>query len=219
MLLFAVVLNKPLKRYPVLFYILALLISAAGVYLTLTPNPNPVLRAFAFALQKGHLGFAAFTLVMYIGVFSSSNPLRRILMPVRGELSIIASLLILGHLTPYLSNYLSLAAGLFSLQLNIQFSLIIAFVMLILLIPLTVTSFNVVKKRMGASRWKTIQRFAYLFFGLVFFHLLGYLSVPALNGSINALISMIVYTVIFAVYMVARIRKANLDKRQDQETL
>jgi DMSO/TMAO reductase YedYZ heme-binding membrane subunit len=211
--LFSALCAKPLRAMPWLFYLLAVLIAVAGIYFTLSPPPNQVLRAVVFAIQKGQVGFALFVVVMFVGVFSQDSAVRRALNPVRAELSIVAAILIIGHFTLYLGNYLSLATQLFSRQPSIISSFLIALVMLVLLVILTITSFNAVKRRMDAGRWKGVQRLAYLFFGLIFLHLLGYLMIPVLGGSPGAVLNVTVYTVVFAAYAILRVRKALRDRQ------
>jgi DMSO/TMAO reductase YedYZ heme-binding membrane subunit len=108
-----------------------------------------------------------------------------------------------------------MAGTLFSLRASIIFSLAVALVLLVLLTLLTVTSFNAVKKRMDSGRWKSLQHLAYPFFGLIYFHMLGYLLVPALEGSTRAIIGVTVYAVIFAAYTVLRVRRAVIDRRDN----
>jgi len=208
---------KPLKRVPWLFYLLAILISIGAVYFTLSPSPSQLLRTVVFAVQKAHVAFGFFVVVMFIGVFKRDSRIRRYFNPVRAELSIIASLLALGHLAPYLNNYLSYASRLFSLRPTIVVSFLLAMVLLVLLIPLTITSFNVIKKRMNAGHWKFLQRFSYLFFGLIFFHLAGFLLIPALAGSSAAQLSLSIYATVFIVYAVLRIRRAVIDKKAEKK--
>jgi DMSO/TMAO reductase YedYZ heme-binding membrane subunit len=212
----AVAIRTPLKTFPLLFYALALLVSVAGLYCTLVPSPSPLIRAFAFALQKGHLGFSLFALVMFIGVFANDSAIRRYFNPVRAELSILAAILIAGHFALYLRNYLLLAGDLLSLNLNIQSSLVLALVLMVLLVVLTVTSFNAVKRSMKASTWKAVQKLAYPFFGIVYFHLLGYLLPTALSGSVSAQLNLCAYSVIFVAYAALRIRKALRDREASE---
>jgi len=209
---FAGVCQRPLAHFPALFYVLALLVCIVGIYFTLSPHSSPAVRTITFAIQKGHLGFAFFTVVMFIGVLGHSSSARRYLTPVRAQFSIIAGILIVGHLTPYLGNYLAFIPSLFSLRPSIASSLVIALILLVLLALLVVTSFNAVKKMMDAGKWKTVQKLAYPFFGLVFFHLLGYLMIPVLSGSTSTLVNLTVYCVVFALYVILRIRRAVLDK-------
>lgn len=209
----AVALRNPLRHCPALFYVLAAAICIAGLYLTLAPNPNPFLRSLAFALQKGQIGVSLFAVVMFIGVFDSDTAVRRYFNPVRAQLSIMAAILIVGHLTLYLRNYLFLTASLLPLDLNILISLVLALVLIVLLAVLTATSVNVVKRRLKSSTWKALQKLAYLFFGLVYFHMLGYLLPAALSGSTTALINVVVYSGLFVSYAALRSKKALHDKK------
>jgi DMSO/TMAO reductase YedYZ heme-binding membrane subunit len=209
----AAAIRVPLGRLPLLFYGLACAVSVAGIYLTLFTHPHALIRAFAFAVQKGHLGFSLFAVVMYIGVFDARSPIRRFFNPVRAELSIIAAILIAGHFILYLRTYLVLMGDIFSLRWSILTALAIALILLTLLIVLTVSSFNAVKRKMRPATWKKLQKLAYLFFGLVYLHLLGYLLPPALSGSVTAMTNVAVYSVLFGAYAVLRVRKALRERR------
>jgi len=213
----SVVFRKPIKRFPAVFYIIAILIGVAGYYFTLNPVPNTVMRTFVFAIQKGHVGLSFFTLVMFVGVFDKTSPIRDFFNPIRAELSIMGAILILAHLAPYISNYLKISSSLLLLGVNQMISLVLAFVLLVLLLFLTITSFNAVKRKMSVAAWKRIQALAYLFFGLTFLHLSGFLIIPAIKGSSVALTNLIVYAAIFVGYAVLRIRKAMVDKKTDKD--
>lgn len=217
MTLVAILIRKPLKRFPVVFYVLALLASALGVYFTLYTNPNAAVRAVAFAVQKGHVGFALFAVVMFVGIFSNDSRVRRYFNPVRAELSIMAAILIAGHFCLYLRNYMFVLGDFASVKTNVLFSLIIALVILALLIVLTFTSFNAIKRKMKPKTWKRVQTFAYVFFGLIYLHMLGYLLPAALSGSARAITNVAVYSVIFLVYVVLRTRKAVADKKSKSQ--
>ena len=84
----------------------------------------------------------------------------------------------------------------------------IALGLLVLLLVLGVTSFQGVKRRMSADRWKAVQKWAYPFFGLVYVHLSLMLAPSALGGGASAQESLAVYTAVFGVYAVARIYRA-----------
>lgn len=215
-ILFSLIFHKPLKRFPFVFYLIAAGVAALGMYFTLSPHPSSIIRACAFALQKGQVAFAFFTLVMFIGVFDKDSAVRRLYNPIRAQLSIMGTILILGHLSPYLANYLRMLSSIFSLSVNILFSLMIACVLIVLVVLLAATSFNVIKKQMSSKSWKRVQMLAYPFYALIFFHLLGYLIVPAMNGSMIPLVNLMIYCMVFALYAILRIRKALRDSRQHQ---
>jgi methionine sulfoxide reductase heme-binding subunit len=75
---------------------------------------------------------------------------------------------------------------------------------------LLVTSFQVVKRRMNAARWKGVQRLAYPFYLLTYVHLVLLLAPSAFAGRDTAIVSLVVYTVVVATYAVLRVRRALL---------
>lgn len=214
---FALLFNKLLRKNPIVFYAVALLISAAGIYFTWNPSSLEIVRTVAYAVQKGHLGFSLFALVMFIGVLNQESKIRRMLTPIRAHLSIMGSIFIVGHFIPYLRSYLGMLETLLSLRVTILFSIVIAMILLVLLMLLTITSFDAVKRRVDARNWKSIQKLAYFFFVFVFMHLIGYLIIPALSGSPSALINCAVYGVILVLYIILRVRRSLLDRALEQE--
>ncbi|MCL1798522.1 MAG: ferric reductase-like transmembrane domain-containing protein [Eggerthellaceae bacterium] len=219
----AVLLRRALKKAPVVFYVLAVALCVAAIYLTWNPLPSQVVRSIVFAIQKGHVGFSLFTLVMFIGVFDKASGVRRFFNPVRAELSILASIFIASHFIPYLLNYVALIASIFSLKPNVTLGFVLGIALLILLIPLAVTSFNAVRRRMSASAWKALQRWSYVFFILAYIHAISFLLVPALGGADTAMIANIaLYSVVIVLYCILRSRRALLDKhapKKEQESV
>jgi DMSO/TMAO reductase YedYZ heme-binding membrane subunit len=208
----AYALRKPLQRWPLPFYGIALLVVVVALYFALVPQSSALLRSYASVIQRGQIAMALFALVMYLGVLSDTSNFRRALMPVRAELSILAGIFICGHFIPYLKNYLGMITSLMTLKANVLISLIVAIILLVMLACLMVTSFNAAKRHMTAERWKRIQLLAYPFFGLIYLHLLGYFLTPALQGAPQPLITLAVYTLLFAAYPILRLRKS-LKKR------
>lgn len=212
---------KPLiKRYAVAFYGIALLLDILFVVGRFVTLPGVVNDLVFLSMQKCTLALAFFVVVMYIGIFPKGSKPRNYLMPIRKELSIIACLLTFGHMIMYLMSYAPRMMNNFlGMNISVVASLIISIILLILLVVLGVTSLDVVKKRMSAQGWKRLQRFAYLFFMLVYVHLLLLLLPPALQGGEAAQMSVGVYSVIFIVYAVARIAAGIIEYRSnDTET-
>ena len=206
-------LHKAIEKAPVVFYVLAIAVAIVGIYFTFTPSPGSLLRAIVFAIQKGHVGFAFLVVVMFIGVFDDKSAVHRMLGPIRAELSIIGAVLMAAHFIPYIAGYVRMFGSLASLRVSVLVSLVIAVVILVLLVILAVTSFRAVKRRMSAQSWKKVQRLAYPFFILIYFHLMGYMIVPASSGSMNAIVAIIFYTVIFAAYIILRLRRRSIDAK------
>lgn len=106
--------------------------------------------------------------------------------PIRAELSIIACILCLGHMAVYLGSYLPRLLGNASINSNVAVAFGVAVALFVLLALLGVTSLGIVKRAMSSRRWTRIQRFAYLFFALIFCHLALMLLPAALHGGVAA---------------------------------
>ena len=211
----AVVLRKQIKSHPMVFYVICLVFDALLLANATFGLPTFMREILSVLMRRGGLGTALFVVVMYIGATPRASKVSRWLRPIRAELSIMACILILGHVIIYLMAYVPvLAAGRLP-KTNVLASFVIAMVLLLLLIALGGTSFRFVKRHMKARGWKKLQRCAYAFYALVYAHLVIMLLPAALNGSAVAIENVAVYTIIFAVYAVLRIRRALSDRHQN----
>lgn len=207
------VLRRPIKAAPWAFYGLSVLL-VASLFAGNAGLLGTAWKPLILLLQRCMLPLALFTVVMYIGVFPKDSRVGRWLRPIRAELSIIACILALGHMCLYLSPYLSRAlAGAMGAPMAASF--IISVVLFALLLVLGVTSFDAVKRRMTATRWKNIQRLAYLFFGLAYAHLLFMIAPAALHGGEQATLSVAIYSVVFVGYAVARAARWHVDRARE----
>ena len=208
---FSVACKGPLKAHPGVFYALALVLDALFVVDSFAQLPGVLHDALFVLLHKCTLATALFAVVMYIGAFKRDGRVAQTLRPVRAELSILAWLLSLGHVAVYAASYVTrLASGL--PQANVAAAIAVAFVLLVLLLVLGITSFNAVKRRMSKEAWKRVQLWAYPFFALVYVHLMLMLLPSALRGGAAAQTSVAAYSVVFAGYAVARIVRAARDR-------
>lgn len=210
---FVALFRNAIKARPSAFYVLAAATACFGVYFTYHPVADGFVRAAAFAIQKGQVGFAFLAIVMFAGAFQDGSVVRKALQPIRGELSIIATILMIAHVVPYLASYAGMVGALGSLRPTVIASLGIAVVIIVLLAVLAVTSLQAVKRAMKANSWKRVQWLAYAFFALIFFHMLGYMMVPVAAGSSDASTALAFYGVVYASYAIARVRRAWVDKR------
>lgn len=206
-------LRTPLQRVPPLFYLLACVFCGVSVYLTLVPLQDPLMRSITAYLQQGNIPFSLFALVMFAGVFKEGGKLWQAFRPLRAELSILASILICGHIIPYLYNYASSFTSLASIKTAVLLSLAISLILVALLIPLFITSFPSIKKRMKTINWKRVQWLAYPFYALIYLHILGFLLPLTLRSNVTETISLVIYTLIFGSYAVLRIRASVVQKR------
>lgn len=158
---------------------------------------------------RSALSTALFAAVMYAGAVPNGSKLMKAVMPIRGELSIIASILTLGHNISFGLTYFRL---LFTqpdcLPVNQLLAAICSLVMLCIMLPLFITSFKCVRKKMKGSSWKKLQRLAYGFYALIYIHVLLLTLPGAQKGNGSYLLTVVVYSVVFLTYGALRVRKA-----------
>jgi len=211
--LFAWLCARPLKQYPKLFYIAAVVISLLVSFCTFSGITNEFADWFLtwvwFLFSRGTFATALFVVVMYTGTLpNGSAPIKK-LMPIRAELSIIASILTLGHNISYGKTYFLL---LFTQPDRLPIAQLTAAVLSILMIgimlPLMIISFPSVRRKMNGRRWKRLQRSAYVFYAMIYFHVL-LLTIPAaLAGRAGYTLTVLSYSVVFLGYAAMRTRKA-----------
>lgn len=198
-----------LKIHAGIFYIGAAVISIAVFLLGFMPMPlfvkNNILGIFA----KGSFGTAMFVVVMYAGALPKGNKLIAPLMKIRGELSITAAIFVLCHNFTYGMTYFKMLfikpKALSATQLT---AAIISLVLIIIMLVLTVTSFQAVRKKMPAKKWKQLQRTAYVFYGLMYVHIM-LINIPYARLGLGTYIAnVVIYSIVFLGYAAMRIAKA-----------
>ena len=207
--LFIYFLKDSLKKYANIFYIGAAVISIAVFLLEFLPMhlfvKNNILGIFA----KGSLGTAMFVAVMYTGALTKGNKLIAPLMKIRGELSITASILVLCHNFTYGMTYFRMLFTKTSLLSATQLAAaVISLVLIAIMIVLTVTSFPSVRKKMQAKKWKQLQRTAYVFYGLMYVHIM-LINIPYARLGLGMYVAnVVIYSIVFLGYAAMRISKA-----------
>lgn len=207
--LFIYFLKDSLKKYANIFYIGAAVISIAVFLLEFLQMPlfvkNNILGIFA----KGSLGTAMFVVVMYTGALPKGNKLIAPLMKIRGELSITAAILVLCHNFTYGMTYFRMLFTKTSLLSATQLAAaVISLVLIAIMLVLTVTSFPSVRKKMQAKKWKQLQRTAYVFYGLMYVHIM-LINIPYARLGLGMYIAnVVIYSIVFLGYAAMRIAKA-----------
>lgn len=211
-LVIAFPLGTALKRFPWVFYAVALVLTLGYVALRELFPRNDLVQAAMPLFQKGYLSVWLLAIVMWTGVLDEGTAMRKRLQPIRGELSILSFIFILAHLVIYLDVYLPRFGSLFGTRSNVGVSLVFAMVLAVLFLVLTVTSLHAVRNRMSAHGWKRLQRFSYVMVVLVFVHVVFVLGRSAFSGDFNAsTLSIIVYGAVIVVYAVLRVLKWRRD--------
>jgi len=197
--LFFIVFAKSVKKHskiyytvfsiPFFLYLIPTVIGWCGVEMTFSfvrvPVIGEIVRDY---IHMGSLGHPLLIIIMYMGALNVRNPHVKKLMSIRKEISIISGFPVLTHsIVRVINNFMPslkyftdhaeymdnprvtsvLGAGISS------FSLVLGIVLLVLFIPLWVTSFDSVRKRMNAVKWKQLQRWSYALYAMMFIHAIG----------------------------------------------
>ena len=64
-----------------------------------------------------------------------------------------------------------------------------------------------IRKKMKAKTWKSLQRTAYLFYALIYVHVMLIMVPVALSKNTTYIINVAVYSIVFITYAVMRIKK------------
>ncbi len=216
--LFAFLCKKAIKKYPTIFYIAAAVISVAVTFIDLRSLPTAA-QSIVELFSRGVFATALWCVIMWLGALPNGSAPMKALMPIRGELSIFAAILTLGHnigfgktyfvrmfTTPESMKPTPLAAGTLSL------------IMLIIMLPLTILSIKSLRKKLSAKLWKRIQRAAYLFYAMIYVHVIILFLPSAKLGRLEYQISVVAYSIVFITYAVCRVYKAVTKKKTANKT-
>ena len=197
--------ENSIRKHAVIWYCSAFIISLLCLFL---PDSVPFWLSTLVTgyISRGTVATALFILVMYARVLPPKSRLFRTLMSLRAPLAIMASFMILLHNGTYFIHYYQNVA-----KRNIPMSLpeIIAAgcttMMLVLLIPLTITSFTSIRKKMKGGTWKKLQRLSYIFYGLIYLHVFCLFGLQIAKGNRAYQIELAIYTAIFGIYLICRV--------------
>lgn len=202
--------NSIKKNYKV-YYVLASFITALiSIYEVLRIVSHPKLNGLILTIEKafinGNVAVSFFILVMFAGALNTRREIGKKLMSIRAELAILGSILILPHGIVYLVRFFVLKlpkilAGKTNSTLYLVY-ISIGIIAFIIMLPLFVTSFKNIRKKLTGLRWKKLHRWSYIFYFLIYVHII----LSLLNGKID-FIKIIAYTFIFVVYALMKFIK------------
>jgi len=152
-------------------------------------------KPFVTPFFKGFVGFAFFYIVMITGALNPKWKLTKKLRSVRAPYSILGFVLLLAHPLNY-------AAEVLSKQRDIPYFGIAAF---LVIIPLFITSYMMIRKRMKPQTWVKLQKWAYLSYALILVHLVVNASSPQ---------NRIVAILLFIPYIGLKFHKEFIAKRE-----
>ncbi len=159
-------------------YFAAIIISSFAIM-------NSTNDAFAI-INSGFLGLSFFIVVMFTGAFTKGSSPNRKLRSVRNTYSILGFIFISAHAYFYILEAITYVTP-------IEIYGLIAY---ILIIPLTLISFQSIRKSMVTSKWIRYHRLAYLIYALIWVHLI--IVAPVDYG--------IVYSLMFGLYIFLKLK-------------
>jgi DMSO/TMAO reductase YedYZ heme-binding membrane subunit/uncharacterized protein with FMN-binding domain len=217
---FAFCCRKPLKEHSKIFYVSAIVISVLISTLNFRGLPN-FLNNYVIALfSRGALATALWCVVMWAGAFPNGSKPIKAIMPIRGELSIFTAILTLGHNIGFGKTYfVRLFTDVEKMSTNQVVASILTIIMLLIMLPLTVMSFPTVRKKFDPKLWKKIQRLAYVFYALIYTHVMVLCVPQAKLGREGYLFSIAMYSLAFIGYAIFRIKKYLTVKKRIKESV
>lgn len=207
-----------IKKHSNLSYIIASLISIALIVTTYSGvilNAPSWLKDYVLPVfTKSSLATSIFVVVMYTGAFKNGSKAIKFLMPIRAQLSIIGCILALAHNIVYgKTHFVKLFTNPSSMSTNMIIAAIISIVLIVIMLPLMVTSFSKVRKKMKPKSWKKLQQLAYVFYGLIYVHVMIIMIPLAKKGITEYRVNVLTYSIVFLTYGAMRIRKALLKNK------
>lgn len=193
-----VLLAKSIKKHSALYYtlfaipfVLVALPSLASLFgiemqgFVRIPFLGEIIRDY---IHMGTFGHPLLIIIMYIGALDLKHKPVKKLMSIRKELSIISGFAVFSHSLIRVINsvpgsfkffannaeYMAETKVVSELGAGISsFSFLLGILMLIIFIPLWITSFDGVRKRMGNLKWKKFQKWSYVLYATLFIHAMG----------------------------------------------
>lgn len=178
--IFAFYKDKFIRKHNIKLYILAVIFSLISFILRYKLKLTE-------PFTQGYLGLAFLYIVMITGALKNKSKLQIKLMSVRREYSIIGFIFISSHGLKYFIEFLDNTR-------KIEWFGLIPY---LIMVPLFITSFLIIRKMFKYQTWKIIQRFAYIAYILIFIHLIIVSKAP----------NLIVYILLFVPYIVLKIYK------------
>lgn len=205
--------RKFIKKHSILCYIvtgiISLLIIITSYSGAISSFPPFIKNNIIPLFTKSTFATSIFVVVMYTGALKNGSKLMKILMPIRAELSIIASILTLAHNISFgRYHFVTLFTTPKSMSLNMILAAIISIILIAIMIPLMITSFPIIRKKMKYKSWKKLQRSAYVFYGLIYIHVMLIMLPIAKGGNLQYILNVLIYSLVFLIYAAMRVNKA-----------
>ena len=205
--------GKALKKKPAVLYGICILLSLVSIFYPREGGLPFLDFFFKKIMQRGVLAGSLFIWVMLAPVLPRSFSGRKTIYLLRGEMAICASLITLAHNLAFGGKYFgALFLGQGHISLMELHAAIVSCLMILLLIPLTVTSFQAVRRKMQGKTWKKLQNWSYLFYLLLYLHIFFIYQGALIRGKGDYFFTLMLYSFIFGLYGFLRIRQYRIQK-------
>ena len=210
--------GKALKKKPAVLYGICILLSLVSIFYPREGGLPFLDFFFKKIMQRGILAGALFIWVMQAPVLPKSFSGRKTIYLLRGEMAICASLITLAHNLAFGGKYFgALFLGQGHISLMELHAAIVSCLMILLLIPLTITSFQTVRRKMQAKTWKRLQNWSYLFYLLLYLHIFFIYQGALIRGKGEYFFTLMLYSFIFGFYGFLRIRQYRVQKESREK--
>ena len=205
--------GKAVKKKPAVLYGICILLSLASIFYPREGGLPFLDFFFQKIMQRGVLAGSLFILVMLAPVLPKHFSGRKTIYLLRGEMAISASLITLAHNLAFGGKYFgAVFFGQGHISLMELHAAIVSCLMILLLIPLTITSFQTVRRKMQAKTWKKLQNWSYLFYLLLYLHIFFIYQGALIRGKGEYFFTLMLYSFLFGFYGFLRIRQYRVQK-------
>ena len=205
--------GKALKKKPAVLYGICILLSLVSIFYPREGGLPFLDFFFKKIMQRGVLAGSLFIWVMIAPVLPKRFSGRKTIYLLRGEMAICASLITLAHNLAFGGKYFgALFLGQGHISLMELHAAIVSCLMILLLIPLTITSFQTVRRKMQGKSWKKLQNWSYLFYLLLYLHIFFIYQGALIRGKGDYFFTLMLYSFIFGLYGFLRIRQYRIQK-------
>ena len=210
--------GKAVKKKPAVLYGICILLSLVSIFYPREGGLPFLDFFFKKIMQRGVLAGSLFIWVMLAPVLPRSFSGRKTIYLLRGEMAICASLITLAHNLAFGGKYFgALFFGQGHISLMELHAAIVSCLMILLLIPLTITSFQTVRRKMQAKTWKKLQNWSYLFYLLLYLHIFFIYQGALIRGKGEYFFTLMLYSFIFGFYGFLRIRQYRMQKESKEK--
>ena len=205
--------GKAVKKKPAVLYGICILLSLVSIFYPREGGLPFLDFFFKKIMQRGILAGSLFIWVMIAPVLPKRFSGRKTIYLLRGEMAISASLITLAHNLAFGGKYFgAVFFGQGHISLMELHAAIVSCLMILLLIPLTITSFQTIRRKMQAKTWKKLQNWSYLFYLLLYLHIFFIYQGALIRGKGEYFFTLMLYSFLFGFYGFLRIRQYRMQK-------